>query len=229
MNEWITLYFVSTAQQITTQYGWTKLVYFGRAWREPTRTHYINLHNSFNNCLLMGINSWRGPLVWPVHVEACEESIFKADLNILQYRYLTGVYINCRLLRTKITHVYKCELQNKETSIQLEHRLEDLGVIPKCKCIVPFRLGYPLLWTSTSRQSSRGVHNFGRESPYFNISSQLGREAHNFGHKFPYTNISSQLGWGVYNFGRKSRCTNISSQLGWGVHNFGHKSPYINL
>ena len=57
-------------------------------------------------------------------METCEESIFEADLNILQYRYLTGVYIDCPLLWTKISHVYKCELQNKETSIQLEHRLE---------------------------------------------------------------------------------------------------------
>ena len=54
-------------------------------------------------------------------MEACEESIFEADLNILQYRYLTGVYIGCPLLWTKI---YICELQNKKTGMQLEHSLE---------------------------------------------------------------------------------------------------------
>ena len=43
-----------------------------------------NLHNSLNHCLLMGINSCRRPLVRIGHVETCEESILKADLNILQ-------------------------------------------------------------------------------------------------------------------------------------------------
>ena len=76
----------------------------------------------------MGINSWRRPLVCTVHVETCEESIFEADLNILQYSYLTGVYIDCPQLWTKISYVYKCELQNKKkekkTGMQLEYSLE---------------------------------------------------------------------------------------------------------
>jgi len=107
------------------------------------------------------------------------------------------------------------EQRNKHTTT-IGWKVHKLGAIPKCKYIVPFRLGYPLLWTSTSHQSSRGVHNFGHESPYINISHQLGREVHDFGQKFLYTNISSQWRWGVHNFGRKSRYTNISSQLGWG-------------
>ena len=57
-------------------------------------------------------------------METCEESTFEADLNILQYGYLTGVYIDCPLLWAKISYLYKCELQNKKTSMQLEHCLE---------------------------------------------------------------------------------------------------------
>ena len=37
---------------------------------------------------------------------------------------LTLLYIDCPLPWTKIPHIYKCKLQNKETSIQREHRLE---------------------------------------------------------------------------------------------------------
>ena len=57
-------------------------------------------------------------------METCEESIFEADLNILQFRYLTGVYIDYPLLWTKISYLFKCELQTKKTSMQLDHSLE---------------------------------------------------------------------------------------------------------
>ena len=55
-------------------------------------------------------------------METCQESIFEADLNILQYRYLTGVYIDFHYSGPK--YLYKCELENKKTSMQLEHSLE---------------------------------------------------------------------------------------------------------
>ena len=57
-------------------------------------------------------------------METYEDSIFEADLNILQYSYLTGIYIDCPLLWTKISYVYKYKLQNKKTGFQLEHSLE---------------------------------------------------------------------------------------------------------
>ena len=41
----------------------------------------------------MGINSFFRPLVRTLLVESCEKSIFKVDVNRLQYVYLASAYI----------------------------------------------------------------------------------------------------------------------------------------
>ena len=163
-------------------------------------------------------------------METCEESIFKADLNILQYRYLTGVYIDRPLLWTKLLIQMRVTEQKKQAcNYNIVWKVHNLGAIPKCKHIVPIRLGHNFghksPYTNVSSQLGWGVHHFGHKSPYINISSQLGWGVHHFGHKSPCINTSSQLGWGVHNLGHKTSYTNIPRQLGWGVHNFGHKSP----
>ena len=48
-------------------------------------------------------------------METCEESIFKADLNILQYRYLTGVY---RLSPTLDQNLSRIQMRVKEQKDQ---------------------------------------------------------------------------------------------------------------
>ena len=53
-------------------------------------------------------------------METCEESIFEADLNILQYRYLTGVHYSGPKSLTYTNASYR----KKKTSMQLEHSLE---------------------------------------------------------------------------------------------------------
>ena len=66
----------------------------------------------------MGINSCRRPLVRIVHVETCEESILKADLNILQqvfdecfYRLSATLDQNLSRIQMRVT-----EQRNKHTA-----------------------------------------------------------------------------------------------------------------
>jgi len=119
MKEWITLYFVSTPQQITTLHSSTKQVYFGSAWREPTRTRYINLHNSLNNCLLMGKNSWQSSTrvncpcgnLWRVHLRSRSEHITMWVFDGCLKRLSTTLDQNLSRIQMRVT-----EQRNKHTT-----------------------------------------------------------------------------------------------------------------
>ena len=98
--------------------------------------------------------------------------------------------------------------------------------------IVPFKLGYPLLYTkiimyrhvTPVRQRSpqlwtqNSLHKYIRPDRPAGVSTTLDEN--------PRTKHIRPVRLGYQQLWTKIPLRSISGQLGWGVHNFGHKSPY---